>query len=75
MAGPGVALGGVTRPPVACNVRCLATLRHAMINAILSIVMLTGGGISAESGVAPFRCLDGLWEGHRMEEHGQSHCE
>jgi NAD-dependent deacetylase len=32
-----------------------------------SIVILTGAGISAESGLATFRGPDGLWEGHRVE--------
>ena len=32
------------------------------------IVVLTGAGISAESGLATFRGDDGLWEGHRIEE-------
>lgn len=31
------------------------------------IVVLTGAGISAESGVPTFRDADGLWEGHRVE--------
>jgi NAD-dependent deacetylase len=33
-----------------------------------SIVILTGAGISAESGLATFRGADGLWEGHRVED-------
>ncbi len=33
-----------------------------------SIVVLTGAGISAESGVPTFRAADGLWEGHRIED-------
>ena len=33
-----------------------------------SIVILTGAGVSAESGVATFRGPDGLWEGHRVED-------
>ena len=33
-----------------------------------SIVILTGAGISAESGVRTFRDAGGLWEGHRVEE-------
>jgi NAD-dependent deacetylase len=33
-----------------------------------SIVILTGAGISADSGVATFREPDGLWEGHRVED-------
>ncbi len=33
-----------------------------------NIVILTGAGISAESGVPTFRASDGLWCGHRVEE-------
>lgn len=33
-----------------------------------SIVILTGAGISAESGLATFRGSDGLWEGHKVED-------
>ena len=33
-----------------------------------SIVILTGAGVSAESGLATFRGADGLWEGHRVED-------
>ncbi|MGN6250691.1 MAG: NAD-dependent deacylase [Marmoricola sp.] len=32
------------------------------------VVVLTGAGISAESGLATFRGPDGLWEGHRVED-------
>ncbi|HEX6142944.1 MAG TPA: Sir2 family NAD+-dependent deacetylase [Geminicoccaceae bacterium] len=32
------------------------------------IVVLTGAGISAESGLPTFRGAGGLWEGHRVEE-------
>ncbi|HEY6917521.1 MAG TPA: NAD-dependent deacylase [Allosphingosinicella sp.] len=35
---------------------------------VRNIVILTGAGISAESGVATFRGPDGLWEGHRVED-------
>jgi len=35
---------------------------------IETIVILTGAGISAESGLATFRGPDGLWEGHRVED-------
>jgi NAD-dependent deacetylase len=34
----------------------------------MNLVVLTGAGISAESGVPTFRASDGLWEGHRIEE-------
>ena len=32
------------------------------------IVVLTGAGISAESGIKTFRDADGLWEGHSIED-------
>ena len=35
---------------------------------IRNVVVLTGAGISAESGVATFRGPGGLWEGHRVED-------
>ena len=35
---------------------------------VQSIVILTGAGISAESGLQTFRAADGLWEGHRVED-------
>jgi NAD-dependent deacetylase len=32
------------------------------------VAVLTGAGVSAESGVSTFRGAGGLWEGHRIEE-------
>jgi len=32
------------------------------------VCLLTGAGVSAESGVPTFRASDGLWEGHRIED-------
>jgi NAD-dependent deacetylase len=43
--------------------RAAALLRPAQ-----RIAVLTGAGVSAESGVATFRGPDGLWEGHRVED-------
>ena len=34
----------------------------------LNLVVLSGAGISAESGIATFRGSGGLWEGHRIED-------
>ena len=39
-----------------------------MLKPDAKIVVLTGAGMSAESGVPTFRGQDGLWEGHRIEE-------
>ncbi|HHG84684.1 MAG TPA: NAD-dependent deacylase [Bacteroidetes bacterium] len=33
-----------------------------------NIVVLTGAGISAESGIPTFRGADGLWEGHKITD-------
>ncbi|MFV0385549.1 NAD-dependent deacylase [Paracoccus sp. (in: a-proteobacteria)] len=34
----------------------------------MRILVLTGAGISAESGLSTFRAADGLWERHRVED-------
>lgn len=45
---------------------------HARILAMTkrpsSIVVLTGAGISAESGISTFRAEDGLWENHSIDD-------
>jgi NAD-dependent deacetylase len=38
------------------------------MNPIRNIVVLTGAGISAESGIDTFRSSGGLWEKHRIED-------
>lgn len=38
------------------------------MNDIRNIVILTGAGISAESGIGTFRDAGGLWERHRIED-------
>lgn len=39
-----------------------------MSRSFQSIVILTGAGVSAESGINTFRASDGLWENHRVED-------
>ena len=39
-----------------------------MVEKYKNIVILTGAGISAESGLATFRSADGLWNNHRVED-------
>lgn len=39
-----------------------------LMDEIKSIVILTGAGVSAESGIQTFRASDGLWEEHRIED-------
>ncbi len=43
--------------------RAIAALKNAQ-----SVAVLTGAGVSAESGVPTFRASDGLWEGHRIQD-------
>lgn len=38
------------------------------LNETSRVLVLTGAGVSAESGVPTFRGANGLWEGHRIEE-------
>lgn len=39
-----------------------------MGRAVRRVVVLTGAGVSAESGIRTFRAADGLWEDHRVED-------
>lgn len=39
-----------------------------LFNKYKKIVVLTGAGISAESGIQTFRAADGLWENHPVED-------
>jgi NAD-dependent deacetylase len=39
-----------------------------LLRSAKKVCVLTGAGVSAESGVPTFRAADGLWEGHRIED-------
>ncbi|MCO1334619.1 NAD-dependent protein deacylase [Microbulbifer sp. OS29] len=52
---------------VACFIADKVFLQ-TMENHYQKIAVLTGAGISAESGIGTFRSADGLWENHRLED-------
>jgi NAD-dependent deacetylase len=43
-------------------------MSRILVGAADRVFVLTGAGISAESGLPTFRASDGLWEGHRIED-------
>lgn len=46
----------------------MSVMRDSIPENLERIVILTGAGISAESGIRTFRDADGLWENHRLED-------
>ena len=51
------------------NPRRAATLpMHQTDHSSQSIVVLTGAGVSKESGLDTFRCADGIWSKVRLED-------
>jgi NAD-dependent deacetylase len=54
-------------PPVDADDPALSRAA-ALLRAARCVAVLTGAGVSAESGVPTFRDADGLWEGHAVEE-------
>ena len=58
-------------PPVDCDVPVEDLNRAARyVRESDRLAVLTGAGVSAESGLSTFRGPDGLWEGQRPEENG-----
>ena len=43
-------------------------MRSIVVSKYKKIVILTGAGISAESGISTFRAKDGLWEKYKLED-------
>lgn len=54
--------------PPARGARRLSTADGEAATRAPAVVVLTGAGVSADSGVATFRDAGGLWEGHRPED-------
>ena len=46
---------------------------RALLSAAERVCVLTGAGVSAESGVPTFRGEDGLWKNYRAEELATPH--
>lgn len=60
-----------TRPPSGILTRMVTDELSRAADALRPagrVCVLTGSGVSAESGVPTFRASDGLWEGHRIED-------
>src|SRR4051794_38365848 len=47
--------------------QCVERAVH-LLGAAKRVAVLTGAGVSAESGIPTFRDADGLWEGHPVEQ-------
>lgn len=58
----------MTSSPTTASTAATARTELNAIKHPRNIVVLTGAGISAESGIATFRGPGGLWEGHRVED-------
>jgi NAD-dependent deacetylase len=68
-ASPSFAVAGLIRDDRQAAIPPIPQRRYrAEMDGADTIVILTGAGISAESGLATFRGRDGLWEGRRIEE-------
>jgi NAD-dependent deacetylase len=55
-------------PPLDHNLDQALDRAAAMLRAARKVAVLTGAGVSAESGLATFRGAGGLWEGQRVED-------
>ncbi|MCS7046263.1 MAG: NAD-dependent deacylase [Gemmataceae bacterium] len=53
---------------MADDLQAALTRAAALVGAARRLAVLTGAGISAESGIATFRGAGGLWEGYRVED-------
>ena len=59
--------GSFVRPPGRGAEECGAAGRRK-VQDLKKIVVFTGAGVSADSGLATFRDADGLWADYRIEE-------
>src|SRR5437764_11634574 len=69
VAGRGRTGGTAMHHPVDAHERESALERAAaLLRPADRVAVLTGAGVSAESGLSTFRGAGGLWEGHRVED-------
>jgi NAD-dependent deacetylase len=54
--------------PISLEHEAVLAKAVALLREAARVAVLTGAGVSAESGVPTFRGSDGLWEGHRIDE-------
>src|SRR5690606_9955400 len=68
--GCGITDGGECHATAPSGIQSIiiAMLESGAMRTVNTIVVLTGAGISAESGIRTFRASDGLWENHRIED-------
>src|SRR6476661_10264309 len=55
-------------PPVDDDLEPSLDRAAAILRGARRVAVLTGAGVSAESGVPTFRDADGLWEGHAVTD-------
>jgi NAD-dependent deacetylase len=60
-------------PPVAEDLELTLDEAAALLRRAKRVAVLTGAGVSAESGVPTFRGAGGLWEGQRVEDVATPH--
>lgn len=64
----GIFADGFTRSPNGWQRVFLSGMRREKQQVMKKIVVFTGAGMSADSGLATFRDADGLWANYRIEE-------
>src|SRR5207302_370585 len=70
---PPVRGGIAVHHPIEEDLETALDLAAGLLRRAKRVAVLSGAGVSAESGVATFRGAGGLWEGHRVEDVATPH--